>query len=704
MQKRDTGLECLVMLAKFHGLHADPKQINHAYAIEKSGVTTVEILKIAGDLGLKAKTAKVNYEKLVKLPLPLMLKLNDGEYVLLAQKDPGKGSLLILNPVIGKPELIKKDALLSMWSGEIILMAVKGFKLKDEIFGLKWFIPSIIKYKKPLGEVLLASLCMQFIGLGTPIVMQVIIDKVLVHKGLSTLDGLAVGLIIIVVFEAVLSMVRTYVFTNTTNKIDVVLGAKVFRHLFNLPLKYFENRRVGDTIARVRQVEHIREFLTGSPLTTILDVMFIFVYLIVMFFYSTTLTWILLGSLPLFIILAAVVNPMYRARLDEKFQCGAETNSYLVESVTGVQTIKSFALEPQFHRKWENLLAKYVKSGFKMATLSGIAGSTAQLIQRASDILILWLGARLVIEGHLTVGELIAFRMLSGRVSGPVLRIVQMWQNFQQVGVSIRKLGDIFKSKPEPSIDATKAQMPDIIGNIKVESIRFRYQPDAPEVIRNISFEIPAGISVGIVGRSGSGKSTLSKLLQRLYIPEVGKILIDGVDISLADPAWLRRQIGVVLQENFLFNGNIRENICIHTPGADMEDIVNAAKIAGAHEFIVDFQDGYNTMVGERGTALSGGQRQRVAIARALITNPKILIFDEATSALDYESERIIQNNLKKICAGRTVIIIAHRLSTLRDTDRIIALDRGELIEYGTHDKLMKMKGLYQYLYSQQDG
>lgn len=325
------------------------------------------------------------------------------------------------------------------------------------------------------------------------------------------------------------------------------------------------------------------------------------------------------------------------------------------------------------------------------------------MIERVADLVILWLGARFVTSGQISIGELIAFRMLSGRVSGPVLRIVQMWQNFQQVGVSISKLGDIFKTKPEPSIDPTKAQLPYIKGHIKTEGIRFRYQPNMPEVIRDMSFEIQPGITVGVVGRSGSGKSTLSKLLQRLYIPETGKILIDGVDISLADPAWLRRQIGVVLQENFLFNGTIRDNICIHAPNASMEEIVNCAKTAGAHDFILDFPDGYNTPVGERGTSLSGGQRQRVAIARALITNPRILIFDEATSALDYESERIIQNNLKDICKGRTVIIIAHRLSTLRSADKIIALDRGVLVEYGSQDELLKANGLYHYLYKQQE-
>ncbi|MEI6057105.1 MAG: type I secretion system permease/ATPase [Lentisphaerota bacterium] len=699
----DSGLECLILLAKYHSFHADSAQLKHAFAISDKGASVTEILRMAKSLGLKAKSSKVTYETLTKLNFPLILKTVEGNYIIGAQKDLAKGSFLILNPIKQAPEVLSKDDLLKTWSGEVILLSPKGFQFVDQVFDLKWFIPAIWKYRKSLGEVLLASLSMQIIGLGTPIVMQVIIDKVLVHKGLTTLDGLAIGLIILIIFESMLNMARTYIFTNTTNKIDVTLGAKIFKHLFSLPLRYFEVRRVGDTITRVRQVEQIREFLTGAPLTSVLDVMFVVVYLIVMFFYSSSLSWIFIGFLPLFLILSIVVNPLYKSRLDEKFQFGSESNSYLVETVTGVQTIKSFALEPLVQKKWEELLAKYVKSSFKLSVLSGMAGSAAQLIERVTDLVILWLGARFVISGQITIGELIAFRMLSGRVSGPVLRIVQMWQNFQQVGVSINKLGDIFKTKGEPSIDTSKAQLPSIKGHIKIEGVRFRYQPNMPEVIRDMSFEIPPGITVGIVGRSGSGKSTLSKLLQRLYIPETGKILIDGVDISLADPAWLRRQIGVVLQENFLFNGSIRDNICIHAPNASMEEIVNCAKTAGAHDFIVDFPDSYNTPVGERGTSLSGGQRQRVAIARALITNPRILIFDEATSALDYESERIIQNNLKEICKARTVIIIAHRLSTLRSADKIIALDRGVLVEYGSQEELLKTNGLYHYLYKQQE-
>ena len=410
------------------------------------------------------------------------------------------------------------------------------------------------------------------------------------------------------------------------------------------------------------------------------------------------------GQSAVFAILSGVITPLLRQRLDEKFNTGAESQSYLVESITGAQTIKSFALEPQLQKNWEGRLSNYVRASYKTNLLSGNAGALGQLIQKIFDIAILWVGAHMVMAGSLTIGGLIAFRMLSGRVSGPVLRLVQSWQDFQQTGISMKRLGDIFNTKPEPTLDPSKSRLPSITGDVRFEHVRFRYAPDSPEVIRDVSFGIRPGTVVGVVGRSGSGKSTISKLLQRLYVPESGKILIDGVDIATTDPSWLRRQIGVVLQENFLFNASIRDNIAVHVPSSSMDDIVRVAKIAGAHEFITELPNGYDTMVGEKGEGLSGGQKQRIAIARALLHNPKILIFDEATSALDYESENIIQKNLKQITAGRTVIIIAHRLSTLKSVDKIMAIDRGQLVEYGTPAVLLKKNGLYAYLHRQQSG
>ncbi|OGO37683.1 MAG: peptidase C39 [Chloroflexi bacterium RBG_16_56_8] len=699
--KIDTGLASLVMIAGVHGVAADPEQIRHAFAIGAEGAKTLDILRAAKELGFKVKAVSVRYERLPRLSLPAVAETAEGRFLILAKAQAD--SVLILDPAENKPRIVKKEEFLSRWTGKLILFAYRGAGSGEEAFGLKWFIPSILKYRKPLTEVLVASLVLQIFALVTPIFTQVIIDKVLVHRGVSTLDVLAIGLMAIALFEGILGALRTYVFTHTTSRLDVTLGTKLFRHLFALPLRYFEVRRVGDTIARVRELENIRQFLTGAPLTSALDVVFMFVFIAVMFFYSTTLTFVALAALPFFAGLSAFVTPILRHRLDERFNRGADAQSYLVEAVSGVQTVKSFALEPEAQKKWEGLFSSYIKASFKTYRLSGIAGAIGQFINRASYLLILWYGAHLVMDGKLTVGQLIAFQMLSSRVSDPVLRLVQNWQDFQQVGLSVARLGDIFNTRPEPAMNANKARLPAIKGHVRLEGVRFRYRVDGPEVLRNINLNIAPGTTLGIVGRSGSGKSTLAKLLQRLYIPEAGRILIDGVDISLADPAWLRRQIGVVLQENYLFNVSVRDNIAIHYPSADMGQVVKVAELAGAHEFILELPEGYDTMVGEKGTALSGGQRQRIAIARALLMNPRLLIFDEATSALDYESERIIQGNLNKICRGRTVLIIAHRLSTLRHAQTILVLERGELVEQGSHEELMSKEGLYQHLYSQQE-
>lgn len=698
----DPGLYCFITIAQFHGIAADPEQLKHALALEEGIMNEVDMLRAARTLKLKAKISTVKYKQLEKLPMPVIVGMKKDKFAVLARIDNGK--LLILMPDGSPPQIIERAAFEKEWTGRVLLFAQRFWNDVERKFDIKWFIPTIIKYRRPLLEVLLAAFILQIIGLLAPILTQVVIDKALAHHSVSTLDVIVFGLIVVALFEMMLGIARSYIFTHTTSRIDVILSSRLFRHLFALPLRYFETRRVGDTTARVMELEKVRTFLTGTPMTTVIDLCFIFVYIVIMIWYSTTLTWVVLASLPVFVILSAIVTPLFRYRLDERFNAGAEAQSYLVESINGAQTIKSFALEPELQKKWEGRLASYVRAGYKTSILSSNAGIIGQFIQKISDIAILWFGAHMVMSGSLTIGALIAFRMLSGRVSGPVLRLVQSWQDFQQAGISIKRLGDIFNNKTEPTLDPAKSRLPSIKGDIRFDKVYFRYTPNGPEVIRNVSFGVHPGTVVGVVGRSGSGKSTISKLLQRLYIPESGKILIDGVDIATTDPSWLRRQIGVVIQENFLFNASVRENICIHKPSASMEEIVRVAKIAGAHDFILELPEGYDTQVGERGEGLSGGQKQRIAIARALLHDPKILIFDEATSALDYESENIIQKNLKQIVAGRTVIIIAHRLSTLKSVDKIMAIDKGQLVEYGTPRVLLKKNGLYAYLYNQQMG
>lgn len=699
-EKQDTGMYCLLMTAAYYGIPVNEEHIRHTYNLLDRETDIPDILRIAKGLKLKARHVNLDIGKLGQVTLPAVIKLKDPAFAILLKTQEEKFLIAFCNE--RNPKVLDAQELEEIYEGSAVLLVPRKFQDRELEFGLKWFIPTIIKYKRPLLEVLLAAFVTQLLGIFSPMITQSVIDKVLTHNSLTTLDVLAVGLIIITIFESALSIARSYVFAHTTSKIDVILSCRLFKHLFSLPLRYFESRRVGDTIARVKELENIRRFLTGVPLNTLLDALFIIVYIIIMYFYSVTLTNVTLISLPILAAITAVITPILRERLDDKFKAGADQQSYLVEAVNGVQTIKSFAVEPGIQQKWEGLLADYTTANFRTTMLGNVAGSLAQLVQKCFDIAILYFGAKLVIAGELTVGQMVAFRMLSGRVSQPVMRLVQMWQDFQQTSLSIKRLGDIFDAKPEPSREGSQSQLPSVVGNIVFDKVSFRYRPDASEVIKNMSFRIPANKVIGIVGRSGSGKSTISKLIQRLYIPETGKILIDGIDLALADPAWLRRQIGVVLQESFLFNASIRDNIALQNPSASMEEVIYAAKIAGAHDFIVELTEGYDTMVGERGTGLSGGQKQRIAIARALLTNPRILIFDEATSALDYESESIIQNNLKKICENRTVIIIAHRLSTLKDADAIMVVERGNIAEYGSIRNLMDKKGLYYHLLLQQ--
>ncbi len=699
-RQTDMGLECLIMIAAYYGIGIDRGRVVHDFNIQGRMADDKDLIRIARRVQLKAKSVSIKCGQLEKITLPAIMQLNNNEYAILLKID--KDKFLVACGKQLSPKVLAYDDLKDLFAGRVILIIPRKYKNRDIHFGLKWFLPTIVKYKEPLFEVLLAALVTQLLGIFSPMITQSVIDKVLTHNSLSTLDVLAVGLLLITIFESALSLARNYVFAHTTSKIDVILSCRLFQHLFHLPLRYFENRRVGDTIARVRELENIRRFLTGVPLNTLLDAMFIVVYIIIMYFYSIRLTNITLLSLPILAVLTAIITPFLKERLDEKFKAGADQQSYLVEAVNGVQTIKSFAIEPKVQQKWEGLLADYTVANFNTTILGSVAGTIAQFIERIFDILILYFGAKLVIEGVLTVGQMVAFRMLSSRVSQPVMRLVQMWQDFQQTSLSIKRLGDIFNSKPEPSINSVTSRLPKIKGNIVFDKVSFRYCPDGSQVIKNMSFHIPSDRVIGVVGRSGSGKSTISKLIQRLYVPESGKIMIDGVDLALADPTWLRRQIGVVLQESFLFNASIRDNIALQNPAAPMEDIIRVARIAGAHDFIVELADGYDTVVGERGTGLSGGQKQRIAIARALLSNPKILIFDEATSALDYESESIIQRNLQKICQNRTVIIIAHRLSTLKNADAIMVVDRGNIAEYGTSKDLIEKKGIYYHLLLQQ--
>ena len=705
-------LSALCAVARLHQVAADPATLAHQLGLSSSDpLTTSDLLRAAQHLGLKAKLSRSSVERLGLLPLPaLALRRQDGgagqdtapRIVILAQSD---GQRVLFQDGTGRPTIEPVEAFAAQWTGELILITSRA-SLAGALakFDFSWFIPALVKYRKLLGEVLLISFMLQLFGLVSPLFFQVVMDKVLVHKGMTTLDVLVIGLVIVVTFESVLNALRAYVFSHTTSRIDVELGARLFRHLVQLPLAYFQARRVGDSIARVRELENIRSFLTGNAMTVLLDVVFSIVFIAVMLFYSVPLTLIVLVSLPLYFGLSLTVVPILRARLDVKFARGAENQSMLVETVTGIQTVKATALEPAFCKRWDGQLAAYVSASFKTQNLASVAHEGVNLIGKLVNAATLWYGAHLVMNNDLTVGQFVAFNMFAGRVSQPIMRMAQLWTEFQQTGISVARLGDILNTRTEVPPSST-AQLPALKGRITLDQITFRYRPEAAPVLNAISLDIHPGEIIGIVGRSGSGKSTLTKLVQRLYTPEGGRLLVDGIDISLIDAAQLRRQVGVVLQENLLFNRSVRENIAITDPAAPIEAVMRVAQLAGAHDFISELAEGYDTVVGEQGSSLSGGQRQRIAIARALFTNPRILILDEATSALDYESEAIIQKNMAHICKGRTVLIIAHRLSAVRHAHRIIVMDKGKIVEAGPHDSLVKQpQGLYAYLWRMQDG
>jgi len=700
----DSGLACLAMIAGYYRIAGDPVQLHHKLALTGRTASAEDIVRGASLLGLRARiVGKLDAARIAALPLPAIISLKGGGFAALSAGSQ-KGLLRVVDIVGRVARELSAEDVLAVSQSEAILVARRlgGAGINPKTFGFKWFLPSLARYRKPLIQAVVASLFLQLFALITPLFFQLVVDKVLIHKGMSTLIVLVVGLATLGLFETVLSYLRTYTLNHTSNRIDVELGRRLFHHLFRLPLAYFETRAAGQTVARIRELETIRSFLTGQGLSSLLDLFFTIVFIAVLFVYSAKLTLIVLGSIPVYVLIATVIRPPLRDQIDEKFNRGARSQQFLVESIVGAQTLKAAGVEPMIQSRWEERLAAYVRTSFDASMLSAVGLNLIQYVSKVVTALILFFGAQSVMDGQMSVGELIAFNMISGQVVQPILRLSQLWQDFQQVQISVERLGDILNAPPEPA-PANLLTLPRPAGGIELKNISFRYRMDTPDVVKGVSLSIQPGEVIGVVGASGSGKSTLTKLIQRLYSPQYGQILLDGIDIGQLDPGWLRRQIGVVLQENMLFNSTIHENIALGDPAMPRAKVMHVAKLAGADEFIAKTPQGYDTLIEERGANLSGGQRQRIAIARALVSDPRILIFDEATSALDYESERIIQDNMQAIVRGRTVIIIAHRLAAVRPCSRIIGMRDGEIVEQGSHSELLaRPDGLYARLWALQ--
>ena len=699
----NTGAACLTMVAQHL---QNPVQLEWVQR-QLRGQKPKNIVEAAEKLGLVLRKIQVNWRELRQLSFPALLLWNQDNQ---ESKNPQlnwvvaygmKGNLLLIanpqNPDYSceqLPQSVVEDCWDgTLWQAELIS--------QQEKFNLAWFMPAVWKYRGLLGEVLLASFTLQLLGLASPLITQVIIDKVMVQESLATLDVMAIALLLVATFESILGMLRLFIFTHTARRLDLSLSAQLFRHLMRLPLAYFESRRVGDTVARVQELEQIRQFLTGTALTVILDSIFAVVYLGLMFYYNIPLTFVALAVLPLFATLTIIATPILRNWLNETFNRSADSQSFLVETITGIHSVKAHAAEPVARERWEGLFARFIRTSFKASTTSNISSNIGDFLTNFSTLIILWFGAKLVIDHQLTIGQLIAFQMLSGRVTSPLLRLVQLWQNLQQVLLSVDRIGDILNAAPETEA-GTGLVLPPLKGEVNFEQVFFRYNANTEPVLKGISFNVEPGQFIGIVGRSGSGKSTLSKIIQRLYQIESGRIFIDGFDIKSADLASLRQQIAVVLQEDFLFNGSILENITLGNPDITSEQVVEAARLAVAHDFISQLPYGYENNVGERGTALSGGQRQRIALARLFLASAPILILDEGTSALDSETEQQVLQNLKNVSSNRTVFLIAHRFAPLKRADLILVMEKGVIAEQGTHLELLKQKGLYWSLYQRQ--
>ncbi|AJJ01217.1 type I secretion system ATPase family protein [Yersinia pseudotuberculosis IP 32953] len=692
-------LEALAYAATCFDLTIEASQLAHQLGLAPDEIDSIALCRCAAWIGLRARKVNQSFERVGKLVLPVLFSDGAQWYVLLSLTAQ---EATVYFAGSDQTRKISPEVLAKLWRNEVILLAkAEPITAKKQFFGFSWFIPVVMKSRHQLRNIILISLLLQAILLVTPMLFETVIDKVLVSRGVDSLVVLGGAMVALAIAEPGYTLLRSWLFAHLSSRVGAELNTQLYRHLLGLPLGYFTGQQTGQTIAKMREMEQIRSFLTGSALTMVLDLFFVVTFIAVMFRYSGQLTGIVLISLLCYLLFWSAVGGRLRKRVAQQYETSAQATSFLTEAVSGVETIKTSATESQFNRRWRQVLARYVRASFGSSQAGNLAGQGISLINKITSAILLWFGVTLVLAGKLSPGELVAFNMFAGYVTQPILRLAQAWQDFQHTQIALERIGTILDSPTEPGSAGLVANCKRA-GSLSFKQVRFRYRPDTAEVLQNLNLEIAGGEFIGITGPSGCGKSTLTKLMQRLYTPQHGQILVDGQDLAITDPTTLRRQMSVVLQESVLFSGSIRDNICQCRPNADEAHVIHIARLAGAHDFIIALPQGYQTQVGEKGGLLSGGQRQRIALARALMADPKILILDEATSALDYESEAAIMRQLPEITRNRTVICIAHRLNTLRQCHRILLLKDGQIAEQGSHEVLVASGGNYARLWQQQ--
>ena len=694
---------CIKMLAKYFNIplrkDAFLRTLN-SLKKESTKISINEFARLLSNLGLRIHRTKILTKDVTRLKIPTVISWKEG-FAIISQSN--KDGITLISPKEGKIQ-IKKELIYSRFEKYLECLIPEKVRITpQEIFGFQWFLPEIKKYRVTLSQVLFSSFIVQLFTLANPLIIQVIIDKVIAQRSLDTLQVLGIALLVLTLVEGLLSSLRTFLLSETTNRIDQRLGSEVIDHLLKLPLEYFDMRPVGELSTRVGELEKIRNFITGQGITTILDALLSVVYILVMLLYSVKLTLISLLVIPIQVGITFLGAPIFRRQFRESAEKNAKTQSHLVEVLSGIQTVKSQNIEMVSRWKWQELYSKYIGATFKKIITGTLINQSGQILQKISQLLVLWFGATMVLNGELTLGQLIAFRIISGFVTQPILRLTSLWQSIQELKVGFERLGDVINTNTESDeTDKGKISLPSVHGKVVFKNLSFSFPRQNNLTLNNINLEISKGSFVGIVGKSGSGKSTLMKLLARLYSPSSGKILIDDFDIYKVELYSLRRQIGIVPQEPLLFSGTIRDNICINQENATDEDIIKASKIACADEFIMEMSEGYNTKIGERGASISGGQKQRIAIARTILSKPKLIILDEATSALDYETESNVFRNINASFKDSTVFCVTHRIPAVIDADQIIFLKGGAIVEKGTHKELLSMHGNYFSLYKKQ--